>query len=59
MSKVKIVQHGGVHVHELHRARRHVDRECRPHAGRQRRAAAASPPHGEVGRTESAHGPSF
>ena len=33
----------GVHVHDVQRARRHVDRERRPHAGRQRRAAAAPP----------------
>ena len=36
MSKVKIVQHGGVHVQELQRARRHVDRDRRPHAERRR-----------------------
>ena len=34
--QVEIVKHGGVHVHELHRARRHVDRERRSHAKRRR-----------------------
>ena len=34
--QVEIVKHGGVHGHELHRARRHVDRERRPHAKRRR-----------------------
>ena len=34
--QVEIVQHGGVHVQELQRSRRHVDRERRPHAERRR-----------------------
>ena len=43
------LQMSGVHVHDVQRARRHVDRERRPHAGRQRRAAAAPPRRGTAG----------
>ena len=46
---MEIVQHGGVHVHELQRARRHVDRECRPHAERRREQRQRS--RGEDGRS--------
>ena len=34
--QVEIVQHDGVHVHELQRPPRHDDRERRPHAERRR-----------------------
>ena len=39
----------GVHVHELQRARRHADRECRPHAERRREQRQRS--RGEDGRS--------
>ena len=49
---MEIVQHGGVHVQELQRARRHVDRERRPHAERRREQRQRR--RGEAGRAGSA-----
>ena len=50
--QVEIVQHGGVHVPELQRARRHVDRERRPHAERRREQRQRR--RGEAGRRRAA-----
>ena len=50
--QVEIVQHAGVHVQELQRARRHVDRERRSHAKRRRQQRQRR--RGEAGRRRRA-----